>query len=849
MDTSFVDWVNNSLKLWLRGVLIDNLDYDNVSQLEKAVDLCVKEASGELNSLNWSYFGSDAENKISFTIDKITAVKDVMGLCDGVSIDLDKRLTIIYGPNGAGKSSYARLLKKVANPSISVLPNVFSSSPGKTCFRIDYSMNEKQYVFSYPEDQEKQLSVDVYDEDDSLRFVKGDNDFSFEPEELLILRYLSSFSDKVKSKLEEKRDSLSDSFQIIPDDYMETDAGRLYFDYEKNGIELGDSNLMVMTEQDKGELQQLELSLQKELQEQRLAGINSELTNLSVLRGCVSFLSDLFSDKAKKELLLKHDVVLRAKRSASEYAESVFSNSSLGNIGEDTWKAMWMAAERYSKQVYPEYEFPYLGDSAVCVLCHQPLENDKVKKRMISFKEYVRSDLEQEFKARLSEWKKQPCFTTKINLGLIKLALSSINTEKSGIQSGEIVQEINDFSLWQESAVLCPDDIQVYFCDERKLQRQLSSIVERINEVEKEKTIIEQNKNQNQITLIKTRIRELKAKEWVCSQIEVIRHHAEVLKKRNLLSKAISLTSTNGLTIKAKEVSKRLLDETYVTSFNEAIHSLGADNLKVVLVAGKAQKGRGAYKLILKDSRHDSIIDVLSSGERRIVSLAAFIADSKCGRGNVPFVFDDPVSSLDNEFENHVAKALCELANNRQVIVFSHRLSLISELHSLSKKNSFKFSALAKEDGVGAGLVDDDPTIVCSNIKTSANSILNKIQKDYAEIKKNPSSASLYTNNKNIYCQKFRNLVEQSIEVVLFFGIVKRFDKNISTKKIKWASQISEDDCKFIDDYMSEYSMFDHSQSDEKPQSDISFEKLISDYNCLVKFCEEIKKRQEKYDR
>lgn len=145
MDSSFVEWVNSSLKLWLRKVLIENLDYDNVFHLDRAVDLCIKEASGELKSFNWTNFVSNAENNHSLSIDKITIIKDVMGLCDGVSIDFDKHLTIVYGPNGAGKSSYTRILKKANNPSISVLSNVFRNYHGATSFRINYSMDDEQY--------------------------------------------------------------------------------------------------------------------------------------------------------------------------------------------------------------------------------------------------------------------------------------------------------------------------------------------------------------------------------------------------------------------------------------------------------------------------------------------------------------------------------------------------------------------------------------------------------------------------------------------------------------------------------------------------------------------------------
>jgi ABC-type Mn2+/Zn2+ transport system ATPase subunit len=63
---------------------------------------------------------------------------------------------------------------------------------------------------------------------------------------------------------------------------------------------------------------------------------------------------------------------------------------------------------------------------------------------------------------------------------------------------------------------------------------------------------------------------------------------------------------------------------------------------------------------------------VLSEGEYRIVSLAAFLADVGGKDFSAPFVFDDPISSLDQDFEEAVVQRLVELSQERQVIIFTH---------------------------------------------------------------------------------------------------------------------------------------------------------------------------------
>ncbi|MFC0571556.1 AAA family ATPase [Paraburkholderia solisilvae] len=90
-------------------------------------------------------------------------------------------------------------------------------------------------------------------------------------------------------------------------------------------------------------------------------------------------------------------------------------------------------------------------------------------------------------------------------------------------------------------------------------------------------------------------------------------------------------------------------------------------------------KGRISFALKLRDTKQNAAAHaVLSEGESRIVALAAFLADITGSGQSTPFVFDDPISSLDQEFEERVADRLVELSRTRQVIVFTHRLSLLA---------------------------------------------------------------------------------------------------------------------------------------------------------------------------
>jgi len=114
---------------------------------------------------------------------------------------------------------------------------------------------------------------------------------------------------------------------------------------------------------------------------------------------------------------------------------------------------------------------------------------------------------------------------------------------------------------------------------------------------------------------------------------------------------------------------------------------LGAKRLKVELVKTRVKSGTALHQLQLKNAQKKEMPDaVLSEGERRIVSLAAFLADVSVKPQTAPFIFDDPISSLDQDFEWHVAQRLANLAKDRQVLIFTHRLSLFGAMEDVARK-------------------------------------------------------------------------------------------------------------------------------------------------------------------
>jgi len=80
-------------------------------------------------------------------------------------------------------------------------------------------------------------------------------------------------------------------------------------------------------------------------------------------------------------------------------------------------------------------------------------------------------------------------------------------------------------------------------------------------------------------------------------------------------------------------------------------------------------------------------------------------------------------------------------------------------------------------------------------------------------------------------CSDFRKTLERVIEYDLLSDIVRRFSSDVQTKnKRHKLAKISPVDCKFLDDLMTQYSKYEHSQSYETPVSLPTPDQLRADF-------------------
>lgn len=832
-------WFNHQ-EDWLKygaQILVSKTDVDN-SELNKIVDICIGKEKIENIEFDVSQLLHE-KNSLNIHLTSIDKINGVNALSSENVLNFgDKNLCIIYGPNGAGKSSYVRLLKNICNSRLKtpILGNVFSKEKTVPSAVVKYSVNEVPDEKTWKNEiiiPHLNL-VDIYDSNFNNQFLQNSSQITYEPFLLSFFSRLISLSNKVAERINEIENSLVSRLPQIPQNLQTTKLYDWYKTLNKSNESDVDEKIN-FSKKDDETLNQLKLRFIQTSPAQKAAEIRKTIQKLDELKEKIKLYNKVFSkDFSLKLQSLKTDCIEK-ENASKKFADSLKANCKLEGLGENSWKTLWNAAKTYSEQyAYPKQHFPYIDKDSRCVLCHQKLSDEAIK-RFQSFDEYIKGELEKEFQESVKIYNNSknaiPNIETQEQWSnlcqLVKIEDKSINDKLTDLRKKyEDTREklIND--------VVISDDEN---CSEifDYLEKQRNSLDESAKSYE------EDAKNSNKEEL-QCNINELELKKLLSQNKESIKDELARLKQLAFLDKCKKTANTRELTIKKSELSEELITKEFIERFNSQLNKLGS-RVDVKLQKDSASKGKISYKIVLTDS-YEAPRLVLSDGEYRIISLAAFIADVLGHEGSCPFIFDDPITSLDDDYESSVVKNLCELSKTRQVIVFTHRISLLKDLEAEAEKinSPSQTICISGRDSKKKGVPVEIPMSQTSILK-SANIILNE---KIREIRNIDINSPEYEYKIHYICQQIRILVEKSVEDCLLNGVVSRFRREIKTKGvIEKLSCIEDSDCLFIDKMMTKYSYYDHPQPDETPLQEFSIDDIESDMKEFTEWLKKLKER------
>lgn len=733
-------------------------------------------------------------------------------------------LTLIYGANGSGKSSYIRLLKNICNTRVKgeIKGDVYSEVQISPSTNIKYSVDGVQNNKIWTKDSviPELHFVDIYDADYSDLFLATEAEVTYEPFILRFITQLIKLMDSVSLKIKNEIDSKPSLLPCFPDNLRNTDS---YLWYSNLSDKTADENSRCyFSDDDNKQLNNIIARLAeenpKEKADQFLSFINQINSIISEIKELESSYSITTSEQIKN-LLIDVEAKKKASEAAAKERESI---TCLDGLGTESWKTLWEAARKYSQEiVYTQNAYPFLGNEARCILCHQILDND-AKKRMTSFEEFVKGETEKAYSAAqnlLQE--KYDSLPVILDIDTWKIKFTAV-----GMLDESFISLFNKCLIkLQENSTLLLDGKEIENnVDFNEIYSKLD-IIKSVYQKHAE-NFRKDAEQQNRDELIKEE-NLLKAKKWLSENKNTIVSEIVRLKEIKLLNKHKTEANTSALSIKKSELANELITEEFGKRFEEELKLLGS-KVNVSFVKSNVKKGNVTHKIILNDlKKRSSLNEILSEGEYKIVALAAFLADVTGRTGSLPFIFDDPITSLDHEYERKVAERIITLAKERQVIVFTHRLTFLCLLQDCAKTQNVDSLPIAiNSRSFGKGDPSSIPLYgqkVTNSLEILKSTELKKLEEIF-----NNGDKEDYDKMAQSFCSDFRKLIERVIEETLLCNIVLRYRYDVQTKRMRYLSQIEENDCKFLYDLMTKYSTYEHSQSIDKTE-DLPEPKEIKD--------------------
>ncbi|MCU7940836.1 MAG: AAA family ATPase [gamma proteobacterium symbiont of Bathyaustriella thionipta] len=526
------------------------------------------------------------------------------------------------------------------------------------------------------------------------------------------------------------------------------------------------------------------------------------------LKRFVSRLKNLGSNIKKLSLWVNEDAVKKLKTLDDEavQAENDEKNAALvlqagetllPGTGEKLWKALFEAARKYSVQAaYPEKDFPYTDDGAVCPLCQTSL--DEAGKRLERFEQYIKDDVAKTANVKRGNLNS---ISKKIENANLKIALDKELSDEIMLHDETIVELVSTFQSnidmkrqWMLGA------LTVHSWDNPKPLNDSPRLVVRnlaAQKLREARTFIKAADESRKKILAKE-YDELIARQNLEINLDAIIDLVERMKKVVALKACKKELKTTPISNMSKKFASEAVTNELKVALDTEFVNLDVGHIKTKLKE-KNVKGKIYHQLLLKLPTTRALDEILSEGEQRAIALCAFLAELSLANHSCGIVFDDPVSSLDHWRRQHVARRFVEEAQKRQVIIFTHDTSFLGQLRdeidAISLEHKIQF---LEWKGKYSGNV-------CEGLPWGHSSYKERIdvlEKDCRNLVKKPwPHYPTDTDTAEIFSAYscLRATIERVIQDVVFCGVVRRYRDWISIGSLRDVVGFEDVECDEID--------------------------------------------------
>jgi len=622
--------------------------------------------------------------KQKLSLQKITHVKGVNALISNQSIILSPACTVIFGLNGTGKSGYFRIINELAGgvKSKDILDNIHNQSDGLEV-DVDFLLDDTaQNPFKWDNKLIRGIApfsqIKVFDTEYLPIFLnERESSVNIEPLGLNFFQVIATIIDEFKERLNEakkQKQNLSPELQtlidVIHSDDLKTLLGKTSLTEQEE--QLLDANKLFADEDTKklDQLKKDKACLEKNNTEDSKKVLNQEKKEIDDLN---NHLSDLKTnlERLTANIFSAINDYLGKKKIRDERVKQFEVLKNIPSQDSEEWQTFIESAKEYGAKI----DQTTFNHEEKCVYCHQPLCEESIK-LVQAYAQYLDDQSQQNFKDsvdKITELEKEiddlvTNFTFSENL---KKTLTEIQNDQKQDYKTLIEQVL-------VAATKKKEDIQRALKDKmttaEKYALDLLDTDEKLKELSEKKqkelnNLLQSDTQKTQkISSYLTEINKLEDKQNISKWKTKIESYFAICKSVQKYESVKQAISTRGITELGSKAHDELLTDSIRQSFEDELKALGK-NIEVSLE--KTGAGKGSVRTRLKILGND-VRTILSDGEQKAVGLALFLAEIESQNDICPIVFDDPVTSVDHEVADFLAKKLLQLSSNRQIIIFTH---------------------------------------------------------------------------------------------------------------------------------------------------------------------------------
>jgi DNA repair ATPase RecN len=750
------------------------------------------------------------------SLDSIFHHKGVNALAEDQTLKFAPGLTIVYGDNGAGKTGYIRILKQAcrARGQEEILGNVVSGvAPPKPVVNIKYKVGDETTVREWVGgDADEFISrVSVFDAQCAAVYLNERTDVAFLPFGLDLFDKLVKACRAVRSRLESEQRALNTNAlaPIVAQIPPGTAAAKLVGNITSLTKPEAVRAVTRLSTEEEARLAFLEKSMQ-DLQandpNKLIAQLNIRAGRVRALGEHLRALENALSDAEVAAVFNVRTDGRRKSEEAKRLREATFPQGLLAGTGGEQWKAMWESSRLFSEQqAYLGNAFPVTEDGSKCVLCQQDLDHAAAH-RLRQFEEFITSTTERELRQiREDLARRRNAFTSlKTTTDAIEGTIKELLLEHAS--KAEIISSVIAQSEKRRATVFAaltedndlPQDCAALASASGEVQSVAVEIDARIKS-------LRESANTEARKKMADEAQELRARVAIGKHEQIILDEIENKKKIAAYGQCIDETKPTAITAKSSQVTKAVVSVRLKESFKNELKNLEFNHVEVELKEVGGAEGVFYHKLILTRNPGVEVPKIVSEGEQRCISIAAFFAELSTADDPSAIVFDDPVSSLDFEWRINVAKRLVEESKHRQVIVFTHDVVFLLALKQYAEESSIEpLDQHVRRQSKGAGVCADELPWVAMPVKGKIGFLKNRYQA--AEKLSRDGNQDAYEYEAKYLYGMLRETWERALEEVLLGGVVERYRPSVQTQKLTPLSDITDADCKTVETAMTKCS-------------------------------------------